>query len=106
VFCFPCNDAFCSVSLGVGDLTAINIPAGDGTWLEHSLIHHALIQSPAGGEFDPHGADGNGWNPLSHHVCHVVLMRSTGNPIGGLVFSNAFGSIAQMHEWTVNALYD
>ncbi|KAI0783795.1 hypothetical protein C8Q75DRAFT_422326 [Abortiporus biennis] len=38
-----------------------------------------------GGELDPHGADGNG------------------NPIGGLVFSNAFtgnGQFAQMHEWT------
>ncbi|KAH9888092.1 hypothetical protein C8Q73DRAFT_203327 [Cubamyces lactineus] len=36
-----------------------------------------------GGELDPHGADGNG------------------NPIGGLVFSNAFGGqYAQMHEWT------
>ncbi|EPQ52291.1 hypothetical protein GLOTRDRAFT_112240 [Gloeophyllum trabeum ATCC 11539] len=50
---------------GVGDLTKINIPAGD-----------------AGGELDPHGADGNG------------------NPIGGLVFSSAFGQLAQMHEWT------
>ncbi|KAH9941893.1 uncharacterized protein BXZ73DRAFT_88277 [Epithele typhae] len=51
---------------GVGDLTKINIPAGD-----------------EGGELDPHGADGNG------------------NPIGGLVFSNAFGgSYHQMHEWT------
>ncbi|KAI0355847.1 hypothetical protein OH77DRAFT_267651 [Trametes cingulata] len=50
---------------GVGDLTLINIPKGD-----------------AGGELDPHGADGNG------------------NPIGGLVFSSAFGSIQQMHEWT------
>ncbi|TFK49003.1 hypothetical protein OE88DRAFT_451481 [Heliocybe sulcata] len=50
---------------GVGDLTKVNIPAGD-----------------AGGELDPHGADGNG------------------NPIGGLVFSSAFGSLAQMHEWT------
>ncbi|KAI0297875.1 hypothetical protein B0F90DRAFT_1952683 [Multifurca ochricompacta] len=51
---------------GIGDLTKINIPAGD-----------------AGGELDPHGADGNG------------------NPIGGLVFSNAFtGQFAQLHEWT------
>ncbi|KAI0066786.1 hypothetical protein BV25DRAFT_1776966, partial [Artomyces pyxidatus] len=51
---------------GVGDLTKINIPAGD-----------------AGGELDPHGADGNG------------------NPIGGLVFSSAFtGSVVQLHEWT------
>ncbi|KAF5311021.1 hypothetical protein D9619_007903 [Psilocybe cf. subviscida] len=50
---------------GIGDLTKINIPAGD-----------------AGGELDPHGADGNG------------------NPIGGLVFSSAFGSLEQIHEWT------
>ncbi|KAI9441681.1 hypothetical protein H4582DRAFT_1403060 [Lactarius indigo] len=51
---------------GVGDFTKINIPKGD-----------------AGGELDPHGADGNG------------------NPIGGLVFSSAFtGQIQQIHEWT------
>ncbi|KAH9060325.1 hypothetical protein EDB83DRAFT_907050 [Lactarius deliciosus] len=51
---------------GVGDLTKINVPAGD-----------------AGGELDPHGADGNG------------------NPIGGLVFSKAFtGQFVQLHEWT------
>lgn len=50
---------------GVGDLTKINIPQGD-----------------AGGELDPHGADGNG------------------NPIGGLVFSQAFGQLQQLHEWT------
>ncbi|KAH8928057.1 hypothetical protein BT69DRAFT_1237516 [Atractiella rhizophila] len=51
---------------GVGDLTKINIPAGD-----------------AGGELDPHGADGNG------------------NPIGGIVFSTAFtGSAVQSHEWS------
>jgi hypothetical protein len=37
-----------------------------------------------GGELDPHGADGNG------------------NPIGGLVFSSAFGTLEQIHEWTVN----
>jgi len=51
---------------GIGDLTKINVPAGD-----------------AGGELDPHGADGNG------------------NPIGGLVFSTAFtGQIVELHEWT------
>ncbi|KAF8256612.1 hypothetical protein EI94DRAFT_1764681 [Lactarius quietus] len=51
---------------GIGDLTKINIPAGD-----------------AGGELDPHGADGNG------------------NPIGGLVFSSAFtGQLVELHEWT------
>ncbi|KAK0491692.1 hypothetical protein EDD18DRAFT_1311055 [Armillaria luteobubalina] len=50
---------------GTGDLTKLNIPAGD-----------------AGGELDPHGADGNG------------------NPIGGLVFSTAFGKLEQVFEWT------
>lgn len=35
-----------------------------------------------GGELDPHGEDG------------------LGNPIGGLVFTNAFGKLAQAHEWT------
>ncbi|THU98211.1 hypothetical protein K435DRAFT_661366 [Dendrothele bispora CBS 962.96] len=50
---------------GVGDLTKINVPARD-----------------AGGELDPHGADGNG------------------NPVGGLVFSNAYGELEQMFEWT------
>lgn len=50
---------------GVGDLTSLNIPAGD-----------------QGGELDPHGATGNG------------------NPIGGLVFSSAFGQLQQLHEWT------
>jgi len=50
---------------GIGDLTKVNVPAGD-----------------AGGELDPHGATGNG------------------NPIGGLVFSSAFGQLEQIHEWT------
>lgn len=50
---------------GVGNLTGINVPPGDG-----------------GGELDSLGADG------------------LGNPIGGLVFSNAFGALQQMHEWT------
>jgi len=51
---------------GTGDLTKVNIPAGD-----------------AGGELDPHGADGNG------------------NPIGGVVFTTAFtGQPVQSHEWT------
>ncbi|KAJ7764664.1 carbohydrate-binding module family 13 protein [Mycena olivaceomarginata] len=36
----------------------------------------------SGGELDPHGADGNG------------------NPVGGLVFGNTFGSALQYHEWT------
>ncbi|KAI5120054.1 hypothetical protein M0805_007806 [Coniferiporia weirii] len=44
-----------------------------------------LLNIPSGdegGELDPHGADGNG------------------NPIGGLVFSSAFGQLQQLHEWT------
>lgn len=39
----PLIKLFVIVFLGVGDLTKINVPAGD-----------------AGGELDPHGADGNG----------------------------------------------
>ncbi|KAL5507691.1 hypothetical protein ACEPAH_5309 [Sanghuangporus vaninii] len=35
-----------------------------------------------GGELDPHGADGKG------------------NPVGGLVYGNTFGSNLQYHEWT------
>ncbi|KAL0577188.1 hypothetical protein V5O48_004786 [Marasmius crinis-equi] len=35
-----------------------------------------------GGELDPHGQDGNG------------------NPIGGLVFSSAFGQLQEIFEWT------
>ncbi|KAF7318163.1 hypothetical protein HMN09_00324500 [Mycena chlorophos] len=35
-----------------------------------------------GGELDPHGADGNG------------------NPVGGIVFSSAFGQLEQIFEWT------
>jgi len=50
---------------GTGNLTRLNVPAGD-----------------AGGELDPHGADGNG------------------NPVGGLVFSSAFGQLEQILEWT------
>ncbi|KAF8270466.1 hypothetical protein EI94DRAFT_1770838 [Lactarius quietus] len=42
-----------------------------------------IPQGDAGGELDPHGATGNG------------------NPIGGLVFSNAFtGQYEELHEWT------
>ncbi|RDB28045.1 hypothetical protein Hypma_002193 [Hypsizygus marmoreus] len=50
---------------GVGNLTFLNIPAGD-----------------TGGELDPHGQDG------------------LGNPIGGLVFSSAFGQLQEIFEWT------
>ncbi|TCD62764.1 hypothetical protein EIP91_006436 [Steccherinum ochraceum] len=41
-----------------------------------------IPKGDSGGELDPHGADGNG------------------NPIGGLVFSSAFGDLQQLHEWT------
>ncbi|CAL1698993.1 unnamed protein product [Somion occarium] len=41
-----------------------------------------IPKGDTGGELDPHGADGNG------------------NPIGGLVFSSAFGQLTQIHEWT------
>ncbi|THH00115.1 hypothetical protein EW026_g2356 [Hermanssonia centrifuga] len=50
-----------------------------------------LINIPSGdegGELDPHGADGNG------------------NPIGGLVFSSAFGTLQQLHEWTNFVAFD
>lgn len=41
-----------------------------------------ILPNDGGGELDPHGQDGNG------------------NPIGGLVFSNAFGDgLSQVHEW-------
>ncbi|KAJ7692163.1 carbohydrate-binding module family 13 protein [Mycena rosella] len=41
-----------------------------------------IPRGDSGGELDPHGADGNG------------------NPIGGLVFGNTFGTGIQYHEWT------
>ncbi|KAI1794317.1 hypothetical protein LXA43DRAFT_883724 [Ganoderma leucocontextum] len=47
-----------------------------------------IPQGDEGGELDPHGADGKG------------------NPIGGLVFSSAFGGMAQMHEWTNFVAYN
>jgi len=50
---------------GWGDFTKMNIPRND-----------------AGGELDPHGADG------------------MGNPHGGLVFGSSFGKLQQYHEWT------
>lgn len=72
---------------GIGDLTSMNIPAGD-----------------AGGELDPHGATGNGSSlgpyVSSFTICSTLVL---GNPIGGLVFSSAFnnGQLQQLHEWTV-----
>lgn len=47
---------FCS---GIGDLTKINIPAGD-----------------SGGELDPHGADGNGEYTSSRTLFTKAHMRS------------------------------
>ncbi|KAH8925338.1 hypothetical protein BT69DRAFT_1348791 [Atractiella rhizophila] len=42
-----------------------------------------VVAGDSGGELDPHGADGNG------------------NPIGGIVFTSAFGGgVKQAHEWT------
>ncbi|KAK0523900.1 hypothetical protein OC842_005997 [Tilletia horrida] len=42
-----------------------------------------IVAGDDGGELDPHGADGNG------------------NPIGGLVYTNAFGGqYQQIHQWT------
>lgn len=41
-----------------------------------------ISKKGGGGELDPHGEDG------------------LGNPIGGLVFTNAFGNLVQAHEWT------
>ncbi|KOS14650.1 hypothetical protein Malapachy_08004 [Malassezia pachydermatis] len=47
---------------------------------EFSSMH--INNNGGGGELDPHGQDG------------------MGNPIGGLVFSNAFGNgLVQVHEW-------
>lgn len=48
-----------------------------------SLAGMNIAANDDGGELDPHGADGNG------------------NPIGGLVFTSAFGNKTQQaHEWT------
>ena len=74
---------------GTGDLTKLNIPKGD-----------------AGGELDPHGEDGLGERGALF-VCDRIYPYgsggATGNPIGGLVFSSAFGDgMKQMHEWTVS----
>ena len=34
----------------------------------------------------------------------TATIEPLGNPIGGLVFSSAFGELAQMHEWTVSRI--
>ncbi|EIW78434.1 hypothetical protein CONPUDRAFT_91862 [Coniophora puteana RWD-64-598 SS2] len=47
-----------------------------------NLTNINIPAGDAGGELDPHGATGEG------------------NPIGGVVFSSAFGDMEQLHEWT------
>ncbi|KAF7354879.1 hypothetical protein MSAN_01402400 [Mycena sanguinolenta] len=48
-----------------------------------TLVNVPLHDTGGGGELDPHGADGNG------------------NPVGGIVFSDAFGgTVQEIFEWT------
>ncbi len=72
---------------GAGDLTKLNIPAGDD-----------------GGELDPHGERRGGRLPTpGSNLQRAVGADGLGNPIGGLVFStvgSSDGSPQQMHEWT------
>ncbi|KAJ3501165.1 hypothetical protein NLJ89_g9464 [Agrocybe chaxingu] len=58
---------------GIGDLTLLNIPVGDAGVSSPAEIENILIET------------------------NLVLGR---NPIGGLVFSSAFGQLEQIHEWT------
>jgi hypothetical protein len=74
---------------GIGDLTKMNIPAGDG-----------------GGELDPHGADGNGALVEIVVPSDWLNLIIKGNPVGGLVFSSAFGQLEEIHEWTVCLFFD
>ena len=67
-----------------------------------------IAAGDAGGELDPHGATGNGtpiYIYISPQSSHSILFL--GNPVGGLVFSNAFnnGQLQQLHEWTVRTSY-
>ena len=42
------------------------------------------------------------WRIVSKMLLYSLLMPQIGNPIGGLVFSNAFtGQFEELHEWTV-----
>ena len=42
------------------------------------------------------------WRVVSKRLLYSLLMPRIGNPIGGLVFSNAFtGQFEELHEWTV-----
>lgn len=36
----------------------------------------------------------------------MSLQEASGNPIGGLVFSSAFGQLQQLHEWTNFVAYN
>ena len=40
---------------------------------------------------------------ISHYIIHITYVDAIGNPIGGLVFSDAFGQMEQLHEWTVKS---
>jgi hypothetical protein len=66
---------------GQGDFTKINVPKGD-----------------AGGELDPHGADGNGNPGMCCSSGSLPLFDVL--VVGGLVFGNSFGQALQYHEWT------
>ncbi|KAJ9106192.1 hypothetical protein QFC21_001336 [Naganishia friedmannii] len=69
----------------LGGPSALNIPASEHSSGQVHLefpLKDSLRTDDDGGELDPHGADG------------------LGNPIGGLVFSSAFGGgVKQIHEW-------
>ncbi|KAG6876838.1 hypothetical protein C0992_011568 [Termitomyces sp. T32_za158] len=87
---------------GVGNLTFLNIPAGDAGVRPSLSVSYLIPPHPHPGrgmharthasmhrrspnkspQLDPHGQDGNG------------------NPIGGLVFSSAFGQLQEIFEWT------
>ena len=66
---------------GSGDFTKINVPPGD-----------------EGGELDNHGAD-VGINSLQLALLMFTHLQGNGNPIGGLIYGNIFGTNQQFHEW-------
>ena len=67
---------------GAGNFTNINIQAGD-----------------YGGEIDNRGADGTG-NPGTRTSFFKGGRHSEHNVAGGLLYSDAFGTGRQSHEWT------
>lgn len=85
----------------MGDFTKINVKARDSGGAP--LTRRAQWLIVGAGELDPHG-------PLSKLLRDPQLIVSgatgLGNPIGGLVFSNAFGPLQQIHEWTSFAAYN